>query len=109
VADGRQITGHPPGTLAVHPVASVAVRVELDPYLSLKGLAGYASLSRRTLQDLVNDSQDPLPSYRVGGKILVRRSDFDRWMIRRRNAKAQALTRLAQADARALLSPRPKK
>ena len=90
-------------------IEAVTIQTDLDPYLSLKGLAGYASLSRRTLQDLVNNPQDPLPSYRVGGKIIVRKSEFDQWLSRRRNSKAHALTRLAAADARALLSARPRK
>ncbi len=90
-------------------IEAVNITTDMDPYLSLKGLAGYASLSRRTLQDLINAPRDPLPSYRVGGKILIRKSDFDRWMTRRRNNKAQALARLASADARALLNARPQK
>ncbi len=90
-------------------VESVSLVQDLDPYFSLKGLAGYASLSRRTLQDFVNDTTDPLPSYRVGAKILVRKSDFDRWMSRRRNQKPQEASRLAAADAQALLKARPKK
>ncbi len=80
---------------------------DLDPYFSLRGLAGYSSLSRRTLQDLVNDTDDPLPSYRIGTKILVKRSEFDRWMARRRNRKPLAAARLAAADAQALLNARP--
>ncbi len=83
--------------------------MDLDLFLSLKGLAGYSSLSRRTLQDLVNDTSDPLPSYRVGGKILIRKSEFDRWMSRRRNRKPQAALHLAHADTVALLRARPKK
>ncbi len=90
-------------------IEAVNITTDMDPYLSLKGLAGYASLSRRTLQDLINAPRDPLPSYRVGGKILIRKSDFDRWMTRRRNQKSLALARLAQADAQALLSARPQK
>jgi len=90
-------------------VEHVTIQQDLDPFLSLKGLAGYASLSRRTLQDLVNDSQDPLPSYRVGGKLLIRKSEFDRWITRRRNRKPLAATQLAQADAHALRTARPKK
>ncbi len=85
------------------------ITMDPDPYLSLTGLAGYSSLSRRTLQDLVNDTSDPLPSYRVGGKILVRKSEFDRWMTRRRNRKPQAALHLAHADTVALLMARPKK
>ncbi len=63
-------------------IEAVHLTTDLDPFLSLTGLAGYSSLSKRTLSDLVNDPRDPLPSYRVGGKILVRRSDFDGWMER---------------------------
>jgi len=58
-----------------------------DRYFSLEGLAVYASLSRRSLQDLVNDTTDPLPSYRIRGKIVVPKGDLDRWMTRRRNHK----------------------
>ncbi|HWU36993.1 MAG TPA: helix-turn-helix domain-containing protein [Candidatus Acidoferrum sp.] len=90
-------------------IEAVSITAELDPYFSLRGLAGYTSLSRRTLQDLVNDTRDPLPSYRLGGKILVRKSDFDRWMTRRRNQKPLEAARLAAADAQALLSSRPRK
>lgn len=112
--DGRHHTdtardhriGNPPGTVAVHPVESVAVRTELDPWLDLRGLAGYLSLSRRTLQDLVNDPADPLPTYRVGAKLLARRSEVDAWMARRRNRKPLEGARLAAADARALLNAR---
>ena len=90
-------------------VEHVTIQQDLDPFLSLKGLAGYASLSRRTLQDLINAPQDPLPSYRVGGKLLVRKSEFDRWMVRRRNRKPLAASQLAIADAHALRIARPKK
>jgi len=90
-------------------IEAVTIQQNLDPLFSLRGLAGYCCLSRRTLQDLVNDTSDPLPSYRVGGKILVRKSDFDRWITRRRNQKPLAAIRLAAADAAALLKARPKK
>ncbi len=90
-------------------IETVTITTDLDPYLSLKGLAGYASLSRRTLQDLVNATDDPLPSYRVGTKILVRKSDFDCWMTRRRNRKPLEAARLAAADAQALLTARPRR
>jgi excisionase family DNA binding protein len=90
-------------------IEGVTIQQDIDPYFSLKGLAGYASLSRRTLQDLVNDPADPLPSYRVGSKILVRRSEFDAWMARRRNTRAEAVARLAAADTQALLSAHSRK
>jgi excisionase family DNA binding protein len=92
----------------MHVIEAVTIQQDMDPFFSLKGLAGYSSLSRRTLQDLVNDTTDPLPSYRIGAKILVRRSEFDRWMARRRNRKVQAARELGAADAQALLRARPR-
>ena len=104
--NGRQAIGNPPGTVPVHPVGAVAVRVDLDPWMDLRALAGYLSLSRRTVQNLISDPADPLPTYRVGGKLLARRSEVDAWMARRRNRKPLAAARLAVADARALLAAR---
>lgn len=92
-----------------HPVNAVTVAVSLDPFLDLRALSAYCHISRRTLQALVNDPTDPLPSFRVGGKILVRRSEFDQWMARRRNRKPLDAARLAAADAKALLTARPRK
>ncbi len=57
----------------------------------------------------MNDLIDPLPTYRVGAKLLVRRSEADAWMARRRNRKPLAAARLAAADAHALLTARPKR
>jgi hypothetical protein len=53
--------------------------VESTEYLSLRSLAGYSGLSVRRLRDHLVDPLHPLPHYRVGGKILVRRADFDLW------------------------------
>jgi len=58
----------------------VIISTELDPFLSLKGLANYSGLSVRTLREYLTDSVNPLPHYRVRGKILVRRSEFDGWI-----------------------------
>jgi excisionase family DNA binding protein len=51
-----------------------------DCYLPLKALAAYSGLGVRTLRDYLSNRMRPLPHYRVGGKILVRRSDFDAWV-----------------------------
>ena len=61
-------------------VDRIALQMTLDPYLSLAALARYGSLSVRKLRAHLNDMTHPLPCYRVGGKILVRRSEFDGWM-----------------------------
>jgi hypothetical protein len=58
----------------------VIVSTALDPFLSLRALAGYSGLSVRKLRDFLEQPQHPLPCYRVCGKILVRRSEFDAWM-----------------------------
>jgi excisionase family DNA binding protein len=59
--------------------AAIAFAHIADAYFSLKTLAGYSGLSVRRLRDYLADRQHPLPYYRIGGKILVRRSDFDAW------------------------------
>jgi excisionase family DNA binding protein len=51
-----------------------------DGYLSLRTLAVYSGLSVRTLRARLIHGARPLPHYRVGGKILVRRTEFDAWM-----------------------------
>jgi hypothetical protein len=56
----------------------------LDPFLDLRALASYASLSVRKLRDLLDDPLHPLPAYQVGGRLLVRRSEFDTWMAAHR-------------------------
>ena len=58
----------------------VIISTTLDPFLSLKALASYSGLSVRKLRDCLDDRAHPLPFYRVGGKILVRRSEFDQWV-----------------------------
>src|SRR5262245_49194215 len=58
----------------------VVISTQLDPFLDLQALAGYSSLSVRKLRDLLEDPGHPIPYYRPGGKILVRRSEFDSWM-----------------------------
>jgi excisionase family DNA binding protein len=49
-------------------------------WLDLKALQQYACVSERTIREWIHRPMDPLPASRVGGKILVRRSAFDRWL-----------------------------
>jgi hypothetical protein len=58
----------------------VVVSTLLDPFLPLKALASYSGLSVRKLRDYLDDPANPLPCYPVGGKIVVRRSEFDTWI-----------------------------
>lgn len=68
--------GRGPGVLAER----VVVTMPFDPFLSLRTLAAYSGLSVRKLRQHLEDSAHPMPCYRVGGKILVRRSEFDAWI-----------------------------
>ncbi len=61
-------------------IEAIQVQSDLDPWLSLRALSGYSGLSVRKLRDCLTRPVSPLPCYRVDGKILVRKSDFDRWM-----------------------------
>ncbi len=53
-------------------------------WMGLKQVSQYASLSARTIRSRIHDPIDPLPAVRVHGKILVRRSQLDAWLERRR-------------------------
>ena len=48
-----------------------------DCYLDLNSLSVYSSLSISTLRSYISQG---LPSFQTRGKILVKRSEFDRWM-----------------------------
>jgi len=50
----------------------------------MAALATYSGLSVRTLRALLVDPVDPLPYFRLPGKILVKKSEFDAWIERRR-------------------------
>jgi excisionase family DNA binding protein len=53
-------------------------------WLDLRALTQYASVSERTMREWIHRSANPLPAVRVGAKILVRRSEFDRWLEKHR-------------------------
>jgi hypothetical protein len=48
-----------------------------DSFMSLRTLASYSCVSVRKLREYLHDPVHPLPHYRLGGKIVVRRSEFD--------------------------------
>lgn len=69
-----------------------------DAYLPLRALVAYSGLGLRTLRGYLHHPAMPLPHYRVGGKILIRRSEFDAWIARFRVADSGPLEALV-ADA----------
>ena len=66
-----------------------------DPYLSLRALADYSGLSVRTLRKFLerNPPAAALPCYRLDGKVVVRRSEFDQYMKQYRTQGRAALVR----------------
>lgn len=80
----------------------VVVSTPLDPFLGLRALASYSGLSVRKLRDHLDEPAHPLPCYRVGGKILVRRSEFDAWIARFRQAGRADVDRIVAEVIRGL-------
>src|SRR4026207_219433 len=59
------------------PPASAVVAPIEDAYLPLRALVVYSGLSIRTLNKKFADPTHPLPFFKFGGKIHVRKWDFD--------------------------------
>jgi hypothetical protein len=72
-----------------------------DCYLGGHKLVTYSGLSERTLRRYFKDPNHPLPHYRVNGRVLVRKSEFDQW-IRQVDGRitAHGRSRNANFDAR---------
>ena len=76
-------------------------------FLDLKTLAAYSSCSVRWLRDRLVDQMHPLPHYRVGGKLLVKRDEFDSWMEAQRVAHPSGqLTDIVESVLAQISSPR---
>ncbi len=60
-------------------------------WLSLRGLGEHAQVSERTLRGWIHSPVDPLPAVRIGGKILVRRREFDTWLERHKITPLESL------------------
>jgi hypothetical protein len=70
----------------MNPIERSTRNSPIEPgYLDLRTLATYSSCSTRWLRDRLVDRTHPLPHYRVGGKLLVKRDDFDRWVAQYRH------------------------
>ncbi len=54
-------------------------RVQME-WLDLRALTQYAGVSERTVREWIHRAQNPLPAVKVDKKILVRRTQFDRWL-----------------------------
>jgi len=93
--------GHNRPRLAV--IEGLSLTTALDPYLSLRALAVYSACSVRWLRSQLTEPHHPLPCYRLpGGKILVRRSDFDGWLARYRQVGHPDVERIVNEVLRAV-------
>jgi len=48
-----------------------------DQYFDLKGASAYSSLGESTLRDHIKKG---LPCFKIGGKLLIRMSEFNQWI-----------------------------
>jgi excisionase family DNA binding protein len=49
-----------------------------DQYFDLKGLSAYSSLAVSTLREYLRRGR--LPHFKMAGKILIRKGEFDSWL-----------------------------
>jgi len=64
-----------------------------DRYFDLSALSEYSMLSVSTLRDHIR--RNDLPAFKVKGKLLVRKTEFDEWIERFRYEGARDLDRIA--------------
>jgi hypothetical protein len=77
-------------------------------FLTLKKLSEYSSCSVRWLRDRLIDQSHPLPHYRIAGKLLVKRDDFDVWIaVHRVAGTPNELEQIVQSVVRQVCLSRP--
>ena len=56
-------------------VATIGLK---DQYFDLEGLSAYSMLKVPTLREYIKEKK--LPAFKVKGKLLIRRREFDSWI-----------------------------
>jgi hypothetical protein len=82
----------------------VIISTMLDPFFALKTLVAYSGIGLRKLYEYLADADHPLPHYRVGGKIVVRRSEFDAWITAYHHVGRIDVDKMAESVLRGLRS-----
>jgi excisionase family DNA binding protein len=59
---------------------SAGTKPDWQEWMDLTSLTRYAAVSERTLRGWVHRPANPLPAVRVGGKLLVSKTKFDKWL-----------------------------
>ncbi len=73
-----------------------------DKYFDLRGASGYSSMAVSTIRSYIKAGS--LPAYKVGGKVLIRRSELDSWIETFRINKKQELNSLVDGVIEGLKS-----
>ena len=58
----------------------VSISNETDVYVNVETLAEWSSLSVRNIREHLSDPVNPIPYYKVGGRILISWPEFKSWM-----------------------------
>ena len=58
-------------------IAEIQVTLK-DVYFDLRGLSAYSTFGVSTLRAHIK--KDKLPAFRVNGKVLIRKAEFDHWI-----------------------------
>ena len=81
----------PLGEHTVVSVQEILAYVDRDRYMDKREAAAYTSLSLRNLEARLPE----IPHFRVGKKLLFKKSELDRWLEQVREGGAQNLERIA--------------
>ena len=60
-------------------IAETAITLK-DQLFDLRGLSAYSALAVPTLRDYLRNGRNPIPYFKIKGKILIRKSEFDEWL-----------------------------
>ena len=81
----------PLGEQTVISVQEVLLYFSQDRYMGKRESAGYLGLSLRNFESRL----DQLPRYRVGSKLLFKKSELDAWMEAHRESGGDSLSSIA--------------
>lgn len=73
-----------------------------DRYFDLQSASAYSSLGISTIRAYIRSAG--LPSFRVKGKILIKRSEFDAWIESFRIKKEDDLAQIVDETVQQLLT-----
>ena len=64
-----------------------------DQYFDLRGLSAYSALGVSTLREYIREGK--LPAYRIKGKVLIKKSEFDGWIEGHRMNQKKDIEKIA--------------